>query len=170
MFFKNISEWSKKKLRIWNLICVFLYLIMVLVIPIIIVCTRYRIFKETSATYKLTGFGIIFFIILGIYGYIKVRKMINKLPQITLQQQRVKFTLSMFFNLIPSLLLILAFWFTKDNVNLAYKTMLDCVIAIACATLFDGLFCKYLAAELEIRNKALELNEIDKRRGKVNAK
>ena len=169
MFFKKINEWSRKRLKITYILSNFFYCILALIIPIIIVCKRYRIFKETSSAYKLTGFGIIFFIILGIYGYIKVRKMINKLPQITLQQQRVKFTLSMFFNLIPSLLLILAFWFTKDNVNLAYKTMLDCVIAIACATLFDGLICKYLAAELEIRNKALELNEIDKRRGKVNA-
>lgn len=167
MFFKNISEWSKKKLRIWNLICGFLYLIMVLVIPIIIVCTRYRIFKETSATYKLTGFGIIFFIILGVYSYVKLKKMVAKLPQITFKQQQVKFSLDMLFNLIPYILLILAFWFTKDNINIAYKTMLECVISLTAATLFEGIFYKYIQAEHEIRSKALEMNEIDKRRSRV---
>lgn len=167
MFFKNISEWSKKKLRIWNLICGFLYLIMVLIIPIIIVCTRYRIFKETSATYKLTGFGIIFFIILGVYSYVKLKKMVAKLPQITLKQQQVKFSLDMLFSLIPYILLILAFWFTKDNVSIAYKTMLECVISLTAATLFEGIFYKYIQAEYEIRSKALEMNEIDKRRSRV---
>lgn len=167
MFFKKIEEWTNKKLKTANIISGFFYLLLVLIIPIIIVCTRYKIFEKSGFKYKLTGVGIVFFVILGIYAYVKLKKVVAKLPQINQQQQRTKFTIEMFLNLTPYFLLIIGFWFLKDDTQLAYKTMLDCVLSLTGATIFEGLIYRYIQNELDIRNKALELNEIEKRRSKL---
>ena len=75
MFFKNIDTWSKKKLRTVDIVANLIYIVLLLVIPIIIICNEYDIFTNTTATYKLTGIGIIVFVLLGLYAYKLLKKM-----------------------------------------------------------------------------------------------
>ncbi|MGM9969782.1 MAG: hypothetical protein ACI35S_05235 [Anaeroplasma sp.] len=167
MFFKNIESYSKKCMLVLTIICNIIYVGLLVVGPSIIIGCRYAIFENVSARYKLTGLGIILFIVLGLYAYIKIKKTIRKLPEIKLSQQRVKFTLEMVFDSIPLILIIVAAVLARDNVTKAFDTMLMCLGFFLAAILFDGLFLKYIDAENAIREKALLNKEIAKRESLV---
>ncbi|MCM1556279.1 MAG: hypothetical protein NC087_01960 [Anaeroplasma bactoclasticum] len=175
MFFKNIAQYSPKKLLVLNIIFHLLYFALLLIGPIVTIGIKYSIFEKVSEHVRLTGIGLILFITIGFYGYLKIKNAVKKLPEITLSQQKLKFNLEMVFNCIPILLLFLALSMTKSNIDLAYQTFSYCIIYILCAIFIDGFFLKYLAAEYEIRIKAEELLEIDSRKellkkGKENEK
>lgn len=164
MFFKGIEKYSNKKLKLLTILCNALYLITFLIIPIIIVCSNYSLFKKYGATsIKLTGIGLIFFIILGLFGYIKLKKIIGKFPQETLSQQRFKFTLEMIFNLLPLGLLLIVLLTTRDNIELAFNTFLKCSYSIVVSIFIDGLTIKYLDAENDLRKEAKHLKSVKSR-------
>jgi len=167
MFFSNIDSYSKKKMLILTIICNIIYVGLLVVGPSIVVGCRYAIFEAASTRYKLTGVGIILFVILGMYGYVKIKKVIRKLPEVKLSQQRVKFTLEMIFDVLPLVLIIVAAVFARDNVTKAFDTMLMCLGFFLGAILFDGLFLKYIDAENALREKALMNKEVAKRESLV---
>ena len=167
MFFSNIDSYSKKKMLILTIICNIIYVGLLVVGPSIVVGCRYAIFEAASTRYKLTGVGIILFVILGMYGYVKIKKVIRKLPEVKLSQQRVKFTLEMIFDVLPLVLIIVAAVFTRDNVTKAFDTMLMCLGFFLGAIVFDGLFLKYIDAENALREKALMNKEVAKRESLV---
>lgn len=164
MFFKNLETFSKKKLRMLNAIFSILYFIAALLVPIIIVGINYQLFTRTEATTKLTAVGVICVIILGFYAYNKFKNAIDSLPQLTHKQQQFKFTIQMIVEMIPFGLITVLLFFAKNEVEIAFNTFSSCMIAICISKLIDGLFCKYLRAEYELRYKSLELIEIEKRK------
>lgn len=167
MFFSNIETYSKKKMLVLTVLCNIIYVGLLVVGPSIVVGCRYAIFVNASARYKLTGVGIILFVILGLYMYIKIKKTIRKLPEIKLSQQRVKFSLEMIFDLLPLMLIVVAAVLARDNVTKAFDTVLMCLGFFIAAILFDGLFLKYIDAENAIREKALFNKEVAKRESLV---
>lgn len=167
MFFKNIDTWSKKKLRTVDIVANLIYIVLLLVIPIIIICNEYDIFTNTTATYKLTGVGIIVFVLLGLYAYKLLKENVDKMPQVTLNQQRFKFTLKGIFALMPLLIITVGFALVKDDLVLAYNTFNKCMWLMIAANVFDMLFLKYIEAEKDIRADALKINEVEKRRNLV---
>lgn len=170
MFF-DLSKLSKQKFMLVKVIFELIYIILLVVGPTIVVCSKYKIFEKVSesatVTVKLTGVGIVLIIILGIYLYSKVSRSISKLPEIKLTHQRIKFTAQMIFGLIPIGLVLVGLVLAKDNINLAFDTATTCVVYILIAKIFDGLCLKYVDAESAIREEAARLNAIDARRDKV---
>lgn len=167
MFFKNIADYSKSKMRMLTIICLLIYTCLLLVGPTVVICCRYDLFVATSARYKLSGVGLIFFVGLLGFVYTRIKRSLESLPQTTLNQQRFKFTVQMIWGLLPIVLIWIAFIFAKDDVERAYNTMLICMGFVIGAHVFDGLVLRYIDAENSLRAKALEMNEIDRRRPNV---
>jgi hypothetical protein len=168
MFF-DLSNLSKKQFNSIRIIFELIHILLLVVGPSIVVCTKYKIFEKTVAnpTIKLTGVGIILVVILGLYFYTKIMQTINKFPEIKLSQQRIKFTIQMLFGMLPVGLILIGLILAKDNVNLAFDTAIMCLGFILIAKLFDGLCLKYVHAELTLREEAAKFNEIQSRRNKV---
>lgn len=164
MFFKNLETFDKKKLRMLNVIFGILYFIASVVVPIIIVGINYNLFQSVEAQTKLTAVGVICLIILGFYAYNKMKNAIENLPQLTHKQQCFKFTIQMFIEMMPFAIIGVLLFFAKNETQVAFNTFGACMIAIGISKLIDGLFCKYLKAEYDLRNKSLELVEIEKRK------
>ncbi len=163
MFFKNIANYSKSTMRILTLIAHIVYVGLLVVGPTIIIASRYKLFEKASVGLKITGVGFIFFVILGLYGYIKIKQTVDKLPQIKLSQQRVKFTLQTIISLMPLGLIVVASVLVRDDINRAFNTMLMCVGFFIGSILWDGLILKYVIAENELRSEALKNKEVRKR-------
>lgn len=167
MFFKDIKSYDKATLRTLKIIFSVFYLLFLLVIPVTIVCCKYHLFHKHTTDYSITGAGLIFFIILGIYIYKRIKKLLNKLPELTYNQQKFKFTLQTFVNLIPLFLLLIGMFLVADDIKTAYNTFKLCLIFFIFAEIIDGLCLKYIDAELDLRKEALKMKEIEDRKDKV---
>lgn len=167
MFFKNIATYSRKKMLILTIVCNLIYVVLLVAGPSIVIGCRYAIFGTVSAKYKLTGIGMILFVVVALYAYIYLKKLIRKLPEIKLSQQRVKYTLEMVVNLVPIALLTIGGILVRDDAARAFDTLLMCVGFIIGSIIFDGLFLKYIDAENSLREKALLNKEVAKRENLV---
>lgn len=170
MFFKNIASYSKKKLTILNIIFHLIYFLLLVVGPIVIICIKYSIFKKVPAHVRLTGIGLVLFIALGLYGYVKLKSAVEKLPQVKVGQQKIKFTLRTIIKCIPLSLIMLALAMTKNNIQVAFDTFKYCTLFILAAILVEGFFLDYLSAENDLRAKALESLEVDYRKELLSSK
>lgn len=164
MFFSNIAQYSSKKLLILNIIFTLLYYSLILVAPIVTVGIKYAIFENVPAHVKLTGIGLVLFVILGIFGYKKLKQTISKFPQRKISQQRLKFTMETIFSFIPWTIILIAIAFCMDNMNKAFSTLKICTFFIIAANMIDGLFLKYIKCEYELRNSAQDILEVDARK------
>ena len=97
MFLKNIGTYNKKKLKSLNIIFGLLHFIALVIVPIIIICNNYQIFKNNDVAVKLTGVGLIMFVVLGLFAFIKLKNVVADLPHVTYKQQTFKFTLQTIF-------------------------------------------------------------------------
>ena len=166
MFFKDIETWSSKKLRGLNLLFGFLHFVALVLIPVIITSVNYQLFTNGS-NFKLTAVGVIVVVILGLYAYGKMKKVIDNLPQVKLGQQRFKFTLQGVLALIPIIIILVALNYAKNDYLIAINVIKWCSVSFGCGVLIDALFLKYIDAEINLRSKALELVEVEKRKGLV---
>lgn len=164
MFFKDIEIWSKQKLRGLNILFSLLHFVALVLIPIIITGVNYKLFSKSEGGLKLTAIGIIVVVILGLYAYTKLKKTIDDLPQIKLGQQRFKFSIQAILSLMPIIIILVALNFAKNDYLIAINVIKWCSVSFGGAILIDGLFLKYINAEIKLRAKALELVEVDKRR------
>lgn len=168
MFFKNINEWEQKKLRLYSLIFNLIYFFISLIVPIIIVGCRYKIFS--SNVIRLTGCGWILAIFVAVVGFRIINKLLNKLPESTFNEQRVKYTLLGIKALVVPILLLIAMQLLKNDFDLAYSTMWWCLFSFSFGIGIDFTCIKYLDRELELRKKAKEQNEIDIRKEALRSK
>lgn len=166
MFFKDIDSWSKNKLRGLNTLFGFLHFVALVLVPVIITGINYKLF-EAGGKFKLTAIGIIVVVILGLYAYGKLKKAIDELPQVKLGQQRFKFSIQAILSLIPIIIILVALNFAKNDYLIAINVIKWCSVSFGCGILIDGLFLKYIAQEITIRSKTLELVEVEKRKGLV---
>lgn len=164
MFFKDISKWSKAKLKGWNITFTLLHFIALVLVPIIIVGSNYGLFTKEEGGFKLTAIGIIIVVILGLYGFVKLKKVVEKLPQLKVSQQRFKFTIQTILSLIPIAIIIVGLQLAKTNFTIAINVIQWCSLSFTVALLIDGLFLKYIHQEVELRAKTLEMVEIEKRK------
>lgn len=167
MFFTDIANWTKSKLRTFWIVFNVLYLCATLVAPCIIVGCKYQIFVHVSQ-YKLTGWGMVLAIFVFIVGIRTLNKVLKNLPESTINEQRVKYTcLGVKALAIPIFVLIIMRLF-KSNFDLAYETLWWCLLCYTIGILIDYLCIHYLDRELELRKKAKEVNEINKRVANLN--
>ena len=87
MWFSNIASWSQKKLKLNFLFYGLIYLAFVLVAPIIIVSMKYNLIKSSST--RLTGVGLILVVCVAVFLFKGVKRLLNKLPQDELNEQRL---------------------------------------------------------------------------------
>ena len=167
MFFKDIECWSKNKLRGLNILFGFLHFVALVLIPVIITGVNYQLFTKNSGGLKLTAIGVIVVVILGLYAYGKLKKVIDDLPQVKLGQQRFKFSIQAILSLIPIIIILVALEYAKNDYMIAINVIKWCSVSFIGGILIDGLFLKYISAEINIRAKALELVEVEKRKGLV---
>lgn len=164
---KNISTFTKREINGLAIVLNLLYFALMVVIPTIIVCSQYNLFYKAETMTKLTGVGIIVVVILGIYLLTKCKDAINNLPEITYKQQCLKFTIQLALAGFVFFVIFWAFIMAKDNIDLAYKVFVRCLISIAFGYVVDLGFLKYVNAELKIRQAALFDKEKDKRKGLI---
>ena len=164
MFFKDIDKWSKSKLRGLNFTFSLLHFITLVLIPSIIVGVNYGLFTKEEGGFKLTGVGIIIVVILGLYAFTKLKKVIDNLPQLKVGQQAFKFTLQTILSLVPVAIILVGLQLAKADFLTAINVIQSCSVSFIIAILIDGLFLKYISQEVDLRNKSLEMVEIEKRK------
>lgn len=164
MFFKNIDKWSKGKLRGWNITFTLLHFIALVLVPIIIVGDNYDLFTNSEGGIKLTAVGIIVVVILGLYAFGKLKKVVDNLPQLKHSHQVFKFTIQTILSLVPIAIILIGLEFAKKDFTIAIEVIKWCSISFVVAILIDGLFLKYIQQELDLRMKTLEMVEIQKRK------
>ena len=162
MFFKDIENWEQKKLRTAYILFNVAYYVFTLLIPIIIIGCRYEIFKKVS-NYRVTGWGLILIVAVVFVAVRALNKALNRLPETTLNEQRVKYTLLGVKALIPPIFIVIVMGLLKNDFTLAYNTIWLCMIFFICGIITDYLFIKYLEREIDLRKKAKEKIEVDKR-------
>lgn len=162
MFFKDIVAWSQKKLRLLYISFVALYYIFTLIVPIIIIGVRYDLFARVSDN-RVTGWCLIIILVIVILALRSLGKFLNKLPDLTLKQQRLKYTLMGVKALFIPIVIIILVNILKNDFSFAAITIVSCSGSFIAGIIVDYVCIKYIEKELELREKANEKIEIEKR-------
>lgn len=150
MFFNKISEYSNKSLKWLYIGFLSLYFLFMLVCPIVVIATRYQIFKEIN-TYSLTGMGVCLLLIFVVVGMKALSNKIKTFPENTLAQRRVKFSFQLGYSLVIPIIavaILVTLWLSFDR---AFATLRDCLVFYVLAVLVDNLFVKYIESERKLR-------------------
>ena len=160
MFFKDINKWSMKRLRLYALAFNCLYLVFTCLAPIIVVGCRYQIFHKVSA-YRLTGWGWICAILVAVVSIKVIKKVVDKLPEVTYKQQLLKYSILGVRALFIPVLLLIAMTALKSDFDLAYNTLWLCLIFYTIGIVIDYTCIKYIDRAKDIKIKAMEKIVID---------
>ena len=161
MFFSKISEYSNKKLSLIYWISLLCYFGLMLVGPICIIASRYQIFDGGEKA--ITGFGICILLAFLVIGLRARKKKFELLPENTINQRRLKFTIQLFYSLvlpIASIFILYALW---SNFDIAFSTIRDSLIFVVSGILVDNLIVKYVESERNLRFDAQRDKEKAKR-------
>ena len=160
MFFKDIDNWTKKKLLGMTISMGFLYFLFATLIPIIIVCTRYEIFKQQS--FKLTAAGLIVIIIVVTVGYKAIHFLVDMLPEVERKEQILKYSIQLVCALIIPLVALWIVHLIKVNVDLALGTLKYCLWSWIAAIVVDYVGFKSLRYKWSCIAEAKKQNKIDR--------
>lgn len=150
MFFSNIKEYSNKKLSLMYWCSLLVYFCVMLVGPFCIISTRYEMFKEWGKR-SLTAFGICILLAFLVIGLRALKSKFELLPENTVNQRRLKFTIQLFYSLalpIATIFILYALWAEFDT---AFSTIRDSLVFVIAGILLDNLVVKYLESERTIR-------------------
>lgn len=162
MFFTNISEYSNKKLNIIYIISLIVYFGLMLISPLLVIASRYEMFKETGVK-ALTGFGICILLAFAVVGLRALRSKIDLFPENTMPQRRVKFTCQLFYSLFLPLIVIAVLFALHADFETAFATIRDSIIFCIGGILVDNLVVKYVESERKLRFDAQRDVEKQKR-------
>lgn len=164
MFFGKIEKYSNGKLRTLYYSSLLLYFVFTLVSPIVVISQKYALFTTAaSTTMSLTGIGACILLAFSVIGVKKLKEQINKFPENTVAQRRIKFTCELVYSLaIPVVVVAVLIAFKLDFIR-AYDTIRDCIIFYIIGILIDNLFVKYLASERSLRFESQKDVEKQKR-------
>lgn len=163
MFFKDIAEWSKRKVFWMDILFSAIYIIFMIVIPIIIIAVNYGAGETVEKSKLLTSWSLILILIVAVVGIFALSKLARKLPDETFKQQTVKYTLELVQSLILPVLGLVALHQFKVNFDLAYTVLSWCIVSFICGILVDGLVLKYIDKELSFNKELDHRSEIEKR-------
>lgn len=161
MWFKDIENWSQSKLKTNFLIYGFLYFVLVLIVPTVIIGTKYNLIKSSSL--RLTGMGLILVVFIAVFLLKGLKRLLNKLPQDELKEQRFKFIALLIYSLMLPVGGILLLQLIKQNVTLACDTISYCLYSIIAAIVLDHLTLKFLEVEWDLRQEAKHQIAVNKR-------
>ena len=163
MFFKDIAEWSKRKVFWMDILFSAIYIIFMIVIPIIIISVNYGAGETVEKSKLLTSWSLVFILIAAVVGIFALSKLARKLPDETFKQQTIKYTLELVQDLILPVLGFVALHQFKVNFDLAYTVLSWCIVSFICGILIDGLVLKYIDKELSFNKEIDHKAEIEKR-------
>ena len=163
MFFKDIAEWSKRKVFWMDILFSAIYIIFMIVIPIIIIAVNYGAGETVEKSKLLTSWSLILILIVAVVGIFAISKLARKLPDETFKQQTVKYTLELVQSLIRPVLGRVALHQFKVNFDLAYTVLSWCIVSFICGILVDGLVLKYIDKELSFNKEIDHKAELEKR-------
>ena len=167
MFFKDLDKLTKKQIFWLRMLFNSLYMICMLVVPLTIICIKYKIGQDTTEKTIFAGWSLILILTFTVIGLFALAKVIRKLPDSTMAQQRFKYTLELVKDLsLPICAMIVINQF-KINFDLAYDTICGCLVSLVLGILLDNLIIKYLDKDYSYQQKAVEENEINKRKHRV---
>lgn len=149
MFFSNITEYSNKKLSIIYWCSLLAYFCVMLVGPFCIISNRYDMFHNGKN--GLTAFGICILLAFLVIGLRALKSKFNMLPENTVGQRRLKFTIQLFYSLalpIASIFVLYALWADFD---IAFATIRDSLIFVVIGIFIDNLVVKYVESERTLR-------------------
>ena len=92
MFFKDIAEWSKKKVFWMDVLFSAIYILFMIIIPIIIIAVNYGAGETVEKSKLLTSWSLVLILILAVVGIVSLSKLSRKLPDETYKQQVIKYT------------------------------------------------------------------------------
>ena len=166
--FKDIETWRDKKVRLVWLSLEAISLILTVIAPVVTICIKYKLFeKAVSQERKLNGFLLVLIIVVGILILKTIKKVVNKLPEISTKEQWIKYSLNTMYAVsIPALACFVLMCF-KDNFNLAYDTFIICLAFYTLGLIVDNLFIAFLDRERHLRKIADEKIEVQKRMNRV---
>lgn len=150
MFFSKITEYSNKKLSIIYWVSLLCYFGLMLVCPVCVIASKYDMFKEWGSK-SLTGFGICILLAFLVIGLRALKKKFELLPENTIGQRRLKFTIQLFYSLalpIASIFILYALW---SNFDVAFATIRSSLIFVISGILVDNLVVKYVESERTLR-------------------
>lgn len=166
MFFKNIAEWSKRKVFWMNILFSVLYFVFMVVVPIILIVCNYTV--ETVEKDKvLTGWGLAFLLLVTVVGLFTIKKLSRKIPEETYKQQVIRYTLELVQSLILPVTAFLVIHQLKVNFDLAYMVISWCIVSFIVGILIDGLCLKYLDHELKYNREIEHTQELEKRSHRI---
>ena len=163
MFFKDIAEWSKRKVFWMDILFSAIYIVFMIVIPIIIIAVNYGAGETVEKSKLLTSWSLILILIVAVVGIFALSKLARKLPDETFKQQTVKYTLELVQRLILPVLGFVALHQFKVNFDIAYRVISWCIVSFICGILVDGLILKYIDKELSFNKELDHRSEIEKR-------
>ena len=163
MFFKDIAEWSKRKVFWMDILFSAIYIVFMIVIPIIIIAVNYGAGETVEKSKLLTSWSLVFVLIVAVVGIFALSKLARKLPDETFKQQTVKYTLELVQSLILPVLGFVVLHQFKVNFDIAYKVISWCIVSFICGILVDGLILKYIDKELSFNKELDHRAEIEKR-------
>ena len=163
MFFKDIAEWSKRKVFWMDILFSAIYIVFMIVIPIIIIAVNYGAGETVEKSKLLTSWSLILILIVAVVGIFALSKLARKLPDETFKQQTVKYTLELVQRLILPVLGFVALHQFKVNFDIAYRVISWCIVSFICGILVDGLILKYIDKELSFNKELDHRAEIEKR-------
>lgn len=168
MFFKDIENWSKKKLFWLSFAFNALYIAFMLIIPIIVICVQYELGSTTVEKDKVfTGWSLMLLLIFTVIGLFALTKVLRKLPDETLPQRQFKYTLELVKGLIPPIAAIFILFQFKSNFDLAFDTTLICIMSIIGGVAIDNLFVKFIDKERKFAIEVDHMGEIEKRKHRL---
>lgn len=143
------------------------YLGLTLIAPIVIIACKYSLFIKKEQVGKLNGWGLILLIVFVVIGLRGFKKQLAKLPDITIGQQRFKYSLELVYALLFPIIAYFVIIQFKSNFTLAYTTFKWCFWFVIGGIFIDKLFISYIDKEIELRHKAQEQKEINDRIAKI---
>lgn len=152
MFFKTIDTWGQKKTKRMRLLFDLIFYLFSLVAPVIIIATKYSLYKKAS--YSLTMAGAIVVVIIAVVLLRSLKKGIAKLPQDDYKQQKIKFTAQWIYHLLVPVGVLVALYLIKNDFQTAYETMWLCMIFLTIGTCIEWNFCAYIDARLNLMDEA----------------
>lgn len=159
----DLSKLKRGTLTLWYIIINLVYFGVTLVAPVFIIADKYNLFVKAESVGKLTGTAMIIILCIAVIIFSKLRKWLDKLPDASIGQQRLKFTLQMIYNMIVPVGGIVILGLLKDNFMLGYEVLNKVIYCFIGGAFIDGLFIKYFDKEIYFRQQAREKNEIEKR-------
>lgn len=165
MFFKDLSQWSKNKIRLYISIFGLLYVTLSTIVPVIIVGTKYELF--TKSDFKITAVGLIVIIFVASFGMDAVKWGINKMSEEDRKSQNLKYSIELLVAMVFPALALWVLHLIQKNIDLAVSTLQMCLYSYMLGLMVKFMFLKSLFNEYDLFAEAQHLKRVEAKKSLV---